>query len=526
MGLISPHLGPLNPFSLALGAYKKIKNAAASPAVPSTPTGIQTSTPSNVAVSAPAMPSITPPATQASTATINARTGGVVKPVSTTTPVVPSVASTTKKATLWGPNNEARVVDIGSQDASILQSQGWGLNKGGFRAPAGAAGGSVAPAQPAVPNIPAPTKPATPEATPYDIASKEYSEALKVTPEEEAAQRAMDELNTSLREKTTAIGEQAIPLEFIVGQQRTVEDVAQNRMQTLEQRAARLQAKRVANLDASKFKLEAEKEKIAQQKAEEKPIALSVGESLVNPKTGKTVATGGSVVDRQAQDTFFNLTQSFPDTNIAWDDKLNAQQNLSKLQAAIAVSPTFKQKMQDASQNPNRVLSATEAQALGVPFGTTAGMAYGLTPQKPLTEAQSKDLTYGTRGDESNVTINEMEDTIAKYNPLSWTAYTAAENTTLGNTIVPDEIKQIRQAERNFGTAVLRRESGATILPSEFATLEKQYFPRPGDDAKTLKQKAQNRKTAIESFKKAAGPAAFPQGGQGGGEGGFAESWE
>ncbi len=64
-----------------------------------------------------------------------------------------------------------------------------------------------------------------------------------------------------------------------------------------------------------------------------------------------------------------------------------------------------------------------------------------------------------------------------------------------------DKIRQARQAERNFGTAILRRESGAAISPSEFATMEKQYFPRPGDDEQTLKQKAQNRQTAIDNFK-------------------------
>jgi len=40
-----------------------------------------------------------------------------------------------KKATLYGANNEAKVVDVGSADASALQSQGWGLTPGSFKAP-------------------------------------------------------------------------------------------------------------------------------------------------------------------------------------------------------------------------------------------------------------------------------------------------------------------------------------------------------------------------------------------------------
>ncbi len=65
---------------------------------------------------------------------------------------------------------------------------------------------------------------------------------------------------------------------------------------------------------------------------------------------------------------------------------------------------------------------------------------------------------------------------------------------------MPDDVRQIKQAERNFLTAILRRESGATITPSEFSVAELQYFPRPGDDQKTLAQKKQARDTAIASF--------------------------
>ncbi len=164
-----------------------------------------------------------------------------------------------------------------------------------------------------------------------------------------------------------------------------------------------------------------------------------------------------------------------------------------------------------AGQNSDRVLSATEAQSLGVPFGTTASQAYGLQPTKPLTEAQGKDLTYANRADQANQVLNSMQATIAKYNPATWLGYKAAENTTIGNAFVPSEVQQIRQAERDFVTAILRRESGATINPSEFDTAEKQYFPQPGDSAATLAQKSQLRDTAITSFKISAGPSAFPK---------------
>ena len=61
-------------------------------------------------------------------------------------------------------------------------------------------------------------------------------------------------------------------------------------------------------------------------------------------------------------------------------------------------------------------------------------------------------------------------------------------------------IKQQEQAERNFVNAVLRRESGAAIAPSEFDSAEKQYFPRIGDSEKVLEQKKQNRAIVLQGL--------------------------
>ena len=46
--------------------------------------------------------------------------------------------------------------------------------------------------------------------------------------------------------------------------------------------------------------------------------------------------------------------------------------------------------------------------------------------------------------------------------------------------------------------AVLRRESGAVISPSEFANANKQYFVQPNDKPGNIAQKARNRQLAIE----------------------------
>jgi hypothetical protein len=70
------------------------------------------------------------------------------------------------------------------------------------------------------------------------------------------------------------------------------------------------------------------------------------------------------------------------------------------------------------------------------------------------------------------------------------------------------EQQQYDQAKRNFITAVLRKESGASIASSEFLNEEKKYFPQAGEDDKVIKQKQRARKLAIEAMKIQAGPGA------------------
>jgi len=70
------------------------------------------------------------------------------------------------------------------------------------------------------------------------------------------------------------------------------------------------------------------------------------------------------------------------------------------------------------------------------------------------------------------------------------------------------EQQQVAQARINFITAVLRKESGAAISPSEFITAEKNYFPKPGDDASVITQKQKARDLAIKAMEIQAGPGA------------------
>ena len=71
-----------------------------------------------------------------------------------------------------------------------------------------------------------------------------------------------------------------------------------------------------------------------------------------------------------------------------------------------------------------------------------------------------------------------------------------------------EQQQQTVNARINFITAVLRKESGASIQPSEFATAEKLYFPKPGDPKSVIEQKQRARELAIQAMKIQAGPGA------------------
>jgi hypothetical protein len=124
------------------------------------------------------------------------------------------------------------------------------------------------------------------------------------------------------------------------------------------------------------------------------------------------------------------------------------------------------------------------------------------------TEQQANAYTFSTRMEKADKTLNDLE---GKYNPLAISAKSSPivanipGAQTLINKNMSPETQRAEQAQRDFVNAVLRRESGSAISQSEFDNARIQYFPQPGDSPQVLTQKAQNRRTAIEGIKKAAG---------------------
>ena len=154
--------------------------------------------------------------------------------------------------------------------------------------------------------------------------------------------------------------------------------------------------------------------------------------------------------------------------------------------------------------------SAQNPQGMVVPV---AGIA-----DKPLTESQGAAVMFGQRAAQADSILRNLE---SKGEGQPGTIKRVAQAMTPGLGMGLDEsvgtltnftqskIQQsAEQAQNNFLTAILRKESGASISPSEFATARKMYFAQPGDSAAILEQKQQTRADAISGMKAQAGQGA------------------
>lgn len=162
-------------------------------------------------------------------------------------------------------------------------------------------------------------------------------------------------------------------------------------------------------------------------------------------------------------------------------------------------------------QTDNGPILVNKATGTSKPVTTPDGQQVR-TPPKALTDAQAKANLFGTRMKEADRILGELE---GKYSPGGVNTKMAAGELPLiggvagyaGNLMLSDAGQSAEQAQRDFINAVLRRESGATIMPSEFSNAQKQYFPQQGDSKQLLAQKRANRALAIKGLE-----AEVPQG--------------
>jgi hypothetical protein len=309
------------------------------------------------------------------------------------------------------PTQGAPVVPNVQQPGTVQTPSGTVVNP--------ATGGVItAPGTPAIPKSPLASEPfSSPE---YEAAAKEVSTNLQPSAEEVSAAEELNKINESLRQGYIGEGDRPIALPFITGRQKSLETRAATLSEPIQAKAALAQAKRTAALDASKFKLETESTRLAAYREANKPVSVTAGTALINPLTGKTVAEGQSLSEKQALDTFYNIAQTYPDARITWDDAKTAQQNLSAAQKSAAGSPSFQAKNTIYAINPltgqPQIISkmgggggySTEGSGGGTVFGGSTTQSVSTANLAPELRSALSDVNGVQFFDQSKVTSGQL----------------------------------------------------------------------------------------------------------------------
>ena len=138
-------------------------------------------------------------------------------------------------------------------------------------------------------------------------------------------------------------------------------------------------------------------------------------------------------------------------------------------------------------------LSVTEADALGVPYGTRKSEAFGKTVTGQPTVDESKARQFAVSAANANNILNSGVYDIGSVEIWKPELFKS------------DARQQFEQAARAFVNSVLRRESGATITDAEFNNKYKELIPQAGEKAGVLANKEAARNAAVLSIQQAGG---------------------
>ena len=256
------------------------------------------------------------------------------------------------------------------------------------------------------------------------------------------------------------------------------------------------------------------KARLAAMNKQENPMIVPAGSTVY--QGGKSVYTAPSKPDHTTLSTVGKLTAELQDIMAANPN----DPRIPQYKDAIRKETTFAPPMQVTSMpQPQVAINPKTGQPELVQFPNKPGMPpqfTGVLPyEKPkdLNESQSNANLFGTRADKANKELNSLA---GQYSPAKIQAQNFVAGVPgasyLANKAMSDKDQQAAQAQMDFVTAVLRKESGASISPSEFENARRQYFPQPGDTPAVMKQKATNRQTAITGIMGATGASNRPSG--------------
>jgi len=163
-------------------------------------------------------------------------------------------------------------------------------------------------------------------------------------------------------------------------------------------------------------------------------------------------------------------------------------------------SIAFSQSMQKAQLGISQANLALSRAKFSLESQEALGKSQGMTPgTKPVGKPDGQTAAYATRAANSAKVVGDLTKSAISV----W----SNANTTASNFFKTKNIQKLEQAQANFITAVLRKESGASIVDSEFETARKLYFPQIGDKPEVLALKAQSRVDAVNGLISGAGTA-------------------
>jgi len=219
--------------------------------------------------------------------------------------------------------------------------------------------------------------------------------------------------------------------------------------QTVDALITRSGTQRKAEEAAAKAKQEAEK--IKEEQEHPKPVTVSPGAALVDPKTGKPIFTA------------------------------------------------------PAAQAPNRPVTVSPGATLVDPAtGKVIFTAPSKATDKPPTGAQNRALGFFNNAKQAHEDLEKLEPTIAGLGFFGQERLKHAHEV-----LQTSEGQQYNQAKRAFLEAYLRKVSGATVRPDEYATAENTFFVQPGNGPELIEQKRRARAAILASIAQEAGPSAL-----------------
>lgn len=134
-----------------------------------------------------------------------------------------------------------------------------------------------------------------------------------------------------------------------------------------------------------------------------------------------------------------------------------------------------------------------------------AAHAAAVDAAKPPTTDQFNAAGYVKRMEDADANFKAL---MARgFDPSSFKAQAESAFPGFAEGLKSEEQKLYENNVRNFGSAILRKQSGAAISASEFADTAKNYFPQAGDTPEVIAQKEQNRAQAIAALRAEGGKA-------------------